>query len=72
MIEGMSPFESMAAAGKIVSPAKEFGGGRDKPNFLRDELDASQRDLDAKKEMAQAKAKARLEDEMKDKLGGKR
>ncbi len=41
-VEGMSPFESMAAAGGLVSPHEEFGG-LEKPNFLEEELAAGRR-----------------------------
>ena len=69
-VEGMSPYESLVAAGKVVSPEKEFGG-RPRPNFLKEELAASQAANELKKEMATAKAKARLEDQMRDDLGGR-
>ena len=68
VIKGMRPYGSMAAAGNVVSPEKEFGG-RPRPNFLKEELAASQAAIDTKKEMATAKAKARLEDQLRDDLG---
>ena len=66
-IEGMSPFESMVAAGGVVSPQDEFGG-RPKPRFLQEALEAGQRAID---EMRAANAKRKLADQAKDKLGGK-
>lgn len=42
-VEGLTPFESMAAAGGgVVSPSEEFGG-LEKPNFLEEELAAGRR-----------------------------
>lgn len=71
MIEGASPFESMVAAGGVVSPGKEFGTGRERPNFLAEELLAGQLADDEKKQLAAARAKERLVDSMKDQLRGK-
>ena len=72
MVEGATPFESMVAAGGVVSPQAEFGSGRERPNFLREELAAGQRADDEKKRLATERAKQRLADQMKDRLGGKR
>jgi hypothetical protein len=41
-LEGASPFESLVAAGGVVTPAQEFGR-RPKPNFLDEELAAGRR-----------------------------
>lgn len=67
-LEGATPFESMVAAGGVVSPAAEFGGGRERPNFLAEELAAGQRADDEKKRLASERAKQRLADQSKDKL----
>ena len=71
-VEGMTPFESLVAAGVVtVTPEQEFGG-REKPRFLQDALEAGARaDAEAKREAA-AKAAQRLVDQAKTRLGGKR
>jgi hypothetical protein len=46
-LEGASPFESLIAAGGVVTPDQEFG--RPKPNFLAEELAEGQR-LEAEKQ----------------------
>ncbi len=57
--EGLSPYESMAAAdGGVVSPSEEFGG-RPAPNFLEEELAAGRRTA-AEKERAVAAMKKDL------------
>ena len=71
VVEGATPYESLVAAGGVVSPKDEFGG-RPKPRFLQDELEAGQRFIDEKKRLAAERAKERLTDQAKDKLGGKR
>ena len=65
--EGMNPVESMVAAG-VVSLQDEFGSGRERPDFLREELAAGQRAEDEKKQLAADRAKQRLLDQAKDKL----
>ena len=69
--EGMTPVESMVAAGGVVSLQDEFGG-RPKPRFLKEELAEGQRFTDEKKRQALEREKDRLSDSMRDKLGGKR
>ena len=71
MVEGATPFESMFAAGGVVSPRDEFGG-RPKPRFLEEELAEGQRFIDEQKRLAAAREAERLNDSLKDKLGGKR
>ena len=67
-VEGMTPFESLVAAGVVtVTPEQEFGG-RPKPNFLRDELEAGARAQAEEKRLAAERAKERLAKQMKDKL----
>ena len=66
--EGLSPFETMVAAGGVVSPQDEFGSGRERPNFLREELAAGQRADAEKKRLAAERKKERLIDQAKDKL----
>lgn len=45
-LEGMSPYESMVAAdGGIITPEQEFGHGREKPRFLEEALEQSQREM---------------------------
>ena len=61
--EGLSPFETLAATVGVVSPQDEFGNGRERPDFLREELLAGQRDLDEKKQLAAARAAQRLADQ---------
>lgn len=56
--EGMTPLESIAAAGGLVSPRDEFGG-IPAPNFLEEELAAGRR-VAAEKERAVAKMKEDL------------
>lgn len=66
-VEGMSPFESMVAAGGVISPEQEFGG-RPKPRFLQDELEAGARAIAEEKREAAARAAQRLADQAKDRL----
>ena len=70
-VPGASPFESLVAAGGVVTPEQEFGG-RPKPRFRQDELEAGARAQAEEKREAEAKAAKRLADQAKDKLGGKR
>ena len=68
--EGMSPFESLAAAaGGVVSVEQEFGRGYGKPDFLREELAAGQRADDEKKRLAVERKQQRLLDRAKDSCG---
>lgn len=60
-VEGASPFESLVAAGGVVTPAQEFGGGR-RPVFqelLDQELAAGARQVAAKRAEAEAVKKAK-------------
>jgi hypothetical protein len=57
VLEGMTPFESLLAAGQVVTPEQEFGG-RPKPNFLRDELEAGARAIAEEKRLAEERAKS--------------
>jgi hypothetical protein len=50
-----------------VSPEQEFGG-RPKPNFLIEEIEAGQRQQAEEKKLAEGKAKARLEKQMQERL----
>ena len=68
-IEGASPFESMVAAGGVVMPSEEFAGGRPKPRFLEEEIEAGEKHLAEKKREAEAKSKERLVAQMQDQLG---
>ena len=65
--EGMTPVESMVAAGGVVSLHDEFGD-RPKPRFLEDEILAGEQEQAAKRRLAAERAKQRLLDQAKDKL----
>lgn len=69
-IEGMTPWESMVATGKVVMPSQEFGH-RPKPRFLEEEIEAGAKSEAEKKRLGAERAKQRLEDQMKTDLGGK-
>lgn len=69
--EGMTPYESLAAAGGIVTPEQEFGLGREKPRFLEEAIEAGQREL-AEKKRRTAERKRELAENIIDKLTGKR
>jgi hypothetical protein len=57
-LEGATAFESLVAAGGVVTPAQEFGR-RPKPNFIVEALEAGRRqEADARAE-AEAVASAR-------------
>ena len=66
-VDGMTPYEAMVAAGGIVTPEQEFGG-RPKPRFLLDELEAGARAQAEERRLAEERAKERLAKQMKDKL----
>lgn len=66
-VEGMTPFESMVAAGGIITPEQEFGG-RERPNWIRDELEAGARQRAEEKREAEAAAKERVAKQMKNRL----
>jgi acetylornithine deacetylase/succinyl-diaminopimelate desuccinylase-like protein len=62
-MEGRSPYESMMTSeGRVVTPEMEFGG-RERPNWLADELDAS-----ARRRHEEATEKKRLADQLKEDL----
>jgi hypothetical protein len=59
VVEGASPFESLMNGDRsYMSPSEEFGG-RPKPNFLAEELEAGARQQAAARAEAEAKKKAR-------------
>ena len=51
-VEGLSAFESLVAAGGVVTPTQEFG--RPKPNFVVEEIEAG------RKQAAELRAEAEL------------
>ena len=57
-LEGATPFESLVAAGGVVSPAQEFGR-HPAPNFLDEELAAGRRQAAEQRAEAELLAKAR-------------
>ena len=63
-LEGASPFESLVAAGGVVTVQEEFGR-RPKPNFLVDELEEGRR------QAAEARAEAELLDKAQRVLDGR-
>ena len=64
-LEGASPFESLIAAGGVVTPAQEFGR-HPAPNFLDEELAAGRRQAAEQRAEAELLAKARRGREGKD------
>jgi len=67
MVEGASPYESLVAAGGVVSPRDEFRG-HPKTTFLQDALLAGERAQAEEKRLAEERAKERLAEQMTDKL----
>jgi hypothetical protein len=57
-LEGASPFESLVAAGGVVTPEQEFGQ-RPKPNFIAEEIAAGQRHMAEQRAQQEAVEKAR-------------
>jgi hypothetical protein len=66
-MEGVTPYESMIAATGLQTPAQEFGG-REAPNFIEEQLDASARAL-AEKRRQTALDKERIAEKMREDLG---